>query len=1239
MKYDGQGCVRAHIMNMIDIGAKLQELNMTVDEDMMVHFALNSLPKDFKSLRNTYIAQKESWTLNDLITISVEIEDNLIRERGAKVINMVQAKQHKWNKNSETSKQKEKDNSSALKPVGNKCFFCKKAGHMKKECRRYKRWLDKQKAKGNTDQILVCFESNLVDFSCDSWWLDSGASIHVTNSLQGFIRKRPPSKDEVKVFVGNGEKVQVDFIGVVRIELIFGFVLELEDVVYVPTMRKNLISVARLVKSKFTLNFDDFGCSIFRNKELVGKANLVDGMFRLSCKTTMEINSVETQTNKEASYTLWHKRLGHVSKDRIKILCKELVIPPLNHNTEEVCIECVKGKLTNLRKKGAIGSKGLLELIHTDICGPFPTPTHEGFNYFITFTDDYSRYGHVFLIKEKSSALDMFKIYKAEVEKQLDLKIKVVRSDRGGEYYGRFDETGRNPGSFAKFLQQEGIIAQYTNPGTPQQNGISERRNRTLKDMMRSMMCCTKLPIFLWGEALKTANYILNRVPTKSVNAIPYEVWVKRKPSLNHLRVWGCKAEAKLYNPMEKKLDSRTTSGYFVGYPERTKGYRFYCPQNTTRFVETQRAIFIESETEVTEEENFDFDEVVTENAETVSSNTDSRILTLPIFDLSGMQSLQEDGFVEDHMMLEQENPETQDLPPENTNMNLPAEQTNNQMDIELRRSQRPKKRALPDDYYVYLQESEHDVNSIEDPMNYKQAISSEKSENWWGAMKSELSSMEKNGVWKLVNQPQGCKPIGCKWVFKTKRNSKGQVDRYKARLVAKGYTQQEGIDYNETYSPVSTKDSFRVIMALVAHFDLHLHQMDVKTAFLNGNLEEDIYMKQPEGFIQEKGENLVCKLCKSIYGLKQASRQWYIKFDEVVKQYGFTENALDECIYMKMSGRNFIILVLYVDDILLACTDLSMLHNCKEFLSKHFEMTDLGEATYVLGIEISRNREKGTLGLSQKNYIEKVLQRFNMLGCGGTDMPISKGDKLSREQAPRTEQEKAEMSDKPYASLVGSLMYAQVCTRPDIAFPISVLGRFQSNPGQAHWVAGKRVLRYLKRTMDYKLVFKRSDSLKLEGFANADFAGCKDDLRSTSGYVFTFAGAAVSWRSIKQSLTVASTMLAEFLACYEATAQAMWLKNFITSLKIVDSIHKPVQLWNDNSAAVLFAKGNKRTKASRILDVKFLTVKEKIRDGYTVLDHISTNDMVADPLTKGLPKEAFHRHVQNMGLMEDQSG
>ncbi|CAL2271583.1 unnamed protein product [Prunus armeniaca] len=375
---------------------------------------------------------------------------------------------------------------------------------------------------------------------------------------------------------------------------------------------------------------------------------------------------------------------------------------------------------------------------------------------------------------------------------------------------------------------------------------------------------------------------------------------------------------------MEKKLDSRTASGYFVGYLKRTKGYRFYCPQNTTRFVETQRAVLIKSKNEATEQENFNFDEVIIENGDTMNSNANNKIQVLPSFDLSSTQSVQEYEIVGDPMILDQETQEQQVLPLEKTNENQPAEQNHEQMDKELGRSQRLRKRALPDDYYVYLQESEHDVNAIEDPMNYMQAMSNEK---------------KKDGVWELVNLPQNCKPIACKWVFKTKRNPKGQIDGYKARLVAKGSTRQERIDYNEIYSPISTKDSFRVIMALVAHFDLHLHRIDVKTAFLNGNLQEGIYMKQPEGFIQEKGENLVCKLCKSIDGLKQVLD---------------SENSLDECNYMKKSGRNFIILVL--------------------------------------------NREKWVLGLSQKNYIEKVLQRFNMQGCGGTDMPISKVDNLSKD-------------------------------------------------------------------------------------------------------------------------------------------------------------------------------------------------------------------------------------------------
>ena len=519
--------------------------------------------------------------------------------------------------------------------VGLKCFFCKKFRHLKRDCRRYKRWLDKQKGKGKHENVSVIYESNTVEVLSNSWWLDSGATVHVTNSLQGFKTKRVPNKDDLKVFVGNGERVRVDFVGLASLELESGFILELVDVVYVPSMTRNLLSVSKLVKSNLQFEFDESGFSIFRNKSFIGNGLLIDGMFRLNCKlpnqSTEMINVLSSkQPCNTESFTIWHNRLGHVSKERMNLLSKESILPPLNHHEQDkTCIECAKGKLTNLRKKGAIRSEKLLEIIHTDICGPFPVDTHDGFKYFITFTDDFSRYGYVYLITEKSKALEMFKIYKAEVENQLDSKIKVVRSDRGGEFYGKFTEKGRNPGPFANFLQQEGIVAQYTNPGTPQQNGVSKRRNRTLIEMVRSMMCCTKLPTFLWGEALKTANYLANRIPTKATNMIPYEIWCKRKPSLAHLRTWGCRAEAKLYNPMQKKLDSKTVSCFFIGYPDRTKGYRFYCPKNNTRFVETQRAIFIEEEEKGLDEVDFDFDEVL-ETKETADENQTREVTILP---------------------------------------------------------------------------------------------------------------------------------------------------------------------------------------------------------------------------------------------------------------------------------------------------------------------------------------------------------------------------------------------------------------------------------------------------------------------------------------------------------------------------------------------------------------------------------------------------------------------------------
>ena len=548
------------------------------------------------------------------------------------------------------------------------------------------------------------------------------------------------------------------------------------------------------------------------------------------------------------------------------------------------------------------------------------------------------------------------------------------------------------------------------------------------------------------------------------------------------------------------------------------------------------------------------------------------------------------------------------------------------------RRSQRVRRSAIPDDYEVYVSE---DIQLDGDPTTFEEAMRSPHASKWLEAMEDEMRSMNTNKVWELEEIPKGAKTVGCKWVYKTKCGSKGNVQRYKARLVAKGFTQREGIDYNETFSPVSCKDSFRIIMALVAHYNLELHQMDVKTAFLNGDLYENVYMAQPKGFVMEGKENMGCRLKKSIYGLKQASRQWYLKFDETVRKFRFKENEEDNCIYAKFKNGKFIFLILYVDDILLASSDVNLLLESKKFLSSNFDMKDLGEASFVLGIEIHRDRSKGVLGLSQKAYLEKILKKYSMHASKPSPAPIVKGDRFGNFQCPRNQYEIDQMKSVPYASAVGSLMYAQVCTRPDLAFVTGILGRYQSNPGIDHWRMVKKALRYVQGTKGLMLTYERSDALEILGYSDSDFAGCVDTKKSTSGYVFTLAGGAISWKSSKQTVTASSTMHAEFVACYEATGQALWLKKFVPGLRVVDSIQRPLKIYCDNEPAVFYSHNNKSSGAAKHIDIKFYVVKEKIQDQTISLEHISTKRMLADPLTKGLPPNVFREHVAGMGLRE----
>ncbi|WVZ16658.1 hypothetical protein V8G54_009640 [Vigna mungo] len=738
--------------------------------------------------------------------------------------------------------------------------------------------------------------------------------------------------------------------------------------------------------------------------------------------------------------------------------------------------------------------------------------------------------------------VNALEVFINEVERQLDRKVKVVKFDRGGEYYGKTDESGQCPGPFAKYLESRGICAQYTMPSTPQQNGVAERWNRTLMDMVRSMLSHSNIPLSLWMYSLKTVVYLVNRVPSKAVSKTPYELRTRRKPSLRHLHVWGCPTEVRLYNPHEKKLDSRTISGYFIGHPEKSKGYRFYCPNHSTRIVESGNARFIENGQFSGSEESRIVN--IQEHTDSVSTFNVSSEVVIPLV-VSQSHNKQRQQVNVPIPQNEHINVEPID------NEQVMNEQLINEKLIEepqeatLRRFVRQKRPVISNYYVVYYIEHECDLSIDEDPVSFRQAMESNNSENWLNAMKVELKSTDNNKVWDLVELPKGSKRVGCKWVFKTKHDSKGNIERYKARLVSKGFTQKDGIDYKETFSPVSKKDSLRIVLALVAHYDLELHQMDVKTAFLNGDLEEEVYMDQPEGFTMTGKENLV-----------------------------------------KVSGSKFVILVLYVDDILLAANDIGMLHDVKKFLSNNFEMKYMNEASYVIGIEIFRDRSQGLLSLSQKGYINKVLERFKMEKCSPGIVPIQKGDKFSQMQCPKNDLERKAMESIPYASV------ADIKVIPE-------------------WITGKLQRKFL------------------------DYARCVDSRKSTFGYVYLLAGGGISWKSEKQSVIATSTMEAEFVACFEAIVHALWLRNFVSRLDIIDSIARPIRIYCDNSATVFFSKNDKYSKGAKHMDLKYLSVKEEVQKYRVLIEHIGTNLMIVDPLTKGLPPKTFIGHGESIGIMD----
>jgi hypothetical protein len=454
---------------------------------------------------------------------------------------------------------------------------------------------------------------------------------------------------------------------------------------------------------------------------------------------------------------------------------------------------------------------------------------------------------------------------------------------------------------------------------------------------------------------------------------------------------------------------------------------------------------------------------------------------------------------------------------------------------------------------------------------------------------------------------------------------------RYKSRLDAKGFSQILGIYYTDVYSPVVKHSSIRTFLSLVAMHDYEIDQLDVKTAFLHGDLEEDIYMDQPEGFIVPGKENYVCKLKKSLYGLKQSPRQWYKRFDSFMLFNGFQRSQYDSCVYLKFVNGSPTYLLLYVDDMLIAAKSMKEIVVLKAQLSSKFDMKDLGATKKILGMVIVKDRKFGLLYLSQKSYIEKVLRRFNMQNAKPVSTPLAPHFKLSAKQCVETNADLEYMSKVPYSSAVGSLMYAMVCSRPDLSHAISVVARYMSNPGKEHWKAIQWIFRYLHGSSSACLCFGKSRD-GLDGYVDSDYSGDLDRRRSLSGYVFTVGDCVVSWKARLQNSVALSNTEAEYMVIAEVTKKALWLKgiySLLCGIKSCITIHCDIQ------SAIYLTKDQMITEKSKHIDIRYHFFRDIIEKGLVKVCEISTHNNPADMnmMTKHVPVAKFELCSSLVGI------
>ena len=1151
------------------------------------------------------------------------------------------------------------------------CRNCKKKGHKQEDCWAKGGGKEGKGPRQNRDQR---FSKLTEHYSLNAgrpgssdgkeWILDSGASDHMTGRLDVLYNTKAVHGETVEL-ADNSIKTIIQK-GEIHLKCKQGngtdTKLTLTDVLYVPGLGKNLLSIPAIQRKQGAeVVFQGDNALIKLQGKVIAICHkserelyILDGEQWSSEKASASAHSSSRETG-TASISKWHRRMGHLNFGQLSLLPK--MADGITFSDQAVgegkCETCIVSKATRAVLTGSSNSKDDKlpgEYYSTDICSVSIGDGNKG--YFVTYDDHSSDATLVFSLSSKAEQAECFKKVWAFSFSQTGRRMKGVLLDNAGENLSDEMKT---------FCAEKGVEIITTTAYTPEQNGKAERKNRTLVEMVRSMLADSGLGQQYWQEALKMATYLRNRSPTKANGGAmtPIEMFTGSKPNLRFVKPFGTIGYIYINAHRRGKLDSKAEKGRLVGMGP--KGYKML--SSSGKIIDTVHVTFAEKGL-LPKAEDVDIDsegesegeaekagpkkikdaihpagrkeeEKIDRRDDEKNSEAQTEV---------AIQAQKEDAIAKNANEKNETREKAQNSKFEQERIKAMAESILTKM--------QEKEKAKPGCSMQDVSEkAEKDINGDVGPENIvegkrmrkqaniantinlrkltaPQTISEAKAREdwneWKAAMEAEMESLKINKTWgSPIARPSERNVVSCKWVFSLKINAMGAIDKYKARLVARGFTQEEGVDYETTFAPVVKYTTLRVLLAIALAKGLRVTQMDIVTAYLYADLDCEILMEQPEEFQEGEG---VLPLMKGLYGLKQAGMLWHGKILTSLLKAGFTQNTYEPGLYTLIRGKVEVYLIMYVDDILVATNSEEERKRVEKSLQDEYKVKLLGEFESVLGTHVKIDVEQGIVTMSKKHYLETKACEFGQENAKEETTPMVYG--LTLEKA-------TQKPDKnyPYRAMIGGLLYAANTSRPDIAFAVGYLARFSDCHEEKHWQAGMRILRYLNHTSDLIITYRRGQgtTFNITAYADASFAMDTVDYKSTSGYAIYLNGNLISWRSTKQKSTALSTAEAEIAAATECVKEMLWLRDVVSSFDV--QVTKEMILHEDNQACIAISEAETITARTKHIGVKTAFLREQVKLGNLKMVFCETKQMTADILTKALPEPQHEKLVAKLGL------